>query len=140
MAEPDKRQIGDGSDSYAGAASNLVKAANEAGNQAASAAAGAFVSGGVKAGQAVAGIAKGAASGGPWGAVAAAAWSMRHTLFKLLVCTALFFLFIIMVIVSLPSIVTDGILGLNGTRPVEGATLTDTYGEMAAAVSAAVNG
>ena len=139
MAEPDKRQLGDGSDSYSDAASNLVKAVNEARNQAASTAAGASVSGGVKAGQAVAGIARGAAAGGPWGAVAAAAWSMRHTLYKLLVCAALFLLFLIIVIVSLPSIVTNGVFGLNGTKPVEGATLTDTYGEMAAAVSAAVN-
>ena len=139
MAEPDKRQFGDGSDNYSQAASDLVRAANEARNQAASAAAGASVSGGIKVGKAVAGIAKGAAAGGPWGAIASAAWSMRHTLYKLLVCTALFFLFIIVTIVSLPSIVTNGVFGLDGSKPVEGATLTDTYGEMAAAVSAAVN-
>ena len=85
MAEPDKRQFGDGSDNYSQAASDLVRAANEARNQAASAAAGASVSGGIKVGKAVAGIAKGAAAGGPWGAIASAAWSMRHTLYKLLV-------------------------------------------------------
>ena len=84
MAEPDKRQFGDGSDNYSQAASDLVRAVNEARNQAASAAAGASVSG-VKVGKAVAGIAKGAAAGGPWGAIASAAWSMRHTLYKLLV-------------------------------------------------------
>lgn len=84
MAEPDKRQFGDGSDNYSQAASDLVRAANEARNQAASAAAGASVSGGIKVGKAVAGIAKGAAAGGPWGAIASAAWSMRHTLYKLL--------------------------------------------------------
>ena len=74
MAEPDKRQFGDGSDNYSQAASDLVRA----GNQATSAAAGASVSGGIKVGKAVAGIAKGAAAGGPWGAIASAAWSMRH--------------------------------------------------------------
>ena len=66
MAEPDKRQFGDGSDNYSQAASDLVRAANEARNQAASAAAGASVSGGIKVGKAVAGIAKGAAAGGSW--------------------------------------------------------------------------
>lgn len=42
-------------------------------------------------------------------------------------------------IVSLPSIVANSIFGLNGTKPVEGATLTDTYSEMAKAVSSVVD-
>ena len=73
MAEPDKRQHGDGSDNYTNAASNLAKAARQSGQEAAKQAsaigaeaasrgAGAAVSGGVKAGKAVAGIAKGAAA------------------------------------------------------------------------------
>ena len=66
MAEPDKRQLGDGSDNYTNAASNLAKAARQSGQEAAKQAsvigaeaasrgAGAAVSGGVKAGKAVAG-------------------------------------------------------------------------------------
>ena len=150
MAEPDKRQFGDGSDNYTNAASNLAKAARQSGQEAAKQAsiigaeaasrgAGAAVSGGVKAGKAVAGIAKGAAAGGPWGAIAAAAWSMRHTLYKILICVCLLLIFLVILITSLPSIVTNGIFGLDGTQPVEGATLTDTYGEMADAVSAVVD-
>ena len=150
MAEPDKRQLGDGSDNYTNAASNLAQAARrsgaeaakqaaKAGTEAASKAAGAAVSGGVKAGSAVANIAKGAAAGGPWGAIAAAAWSMRHTLYKILICVCLSLVFLAVLITSLPSIVTNGIFGLDGTQPVEGATLTDTYGEMADAVSAVID-
>lgn len=135
MAEPDKRQLGDGSDSFSNAASNLSRAVNTMRQQASASSAGAAAAGAAKTGKAIAGAAKSAAAAGPWGALAAAAWSARHTLYKLLICTALFFTFIIVTIVSLPSIVTNGIFGLNGTKPVEGATLTDTYSEMAKAVS-----
>ena len=139
MAEPDKRQLGDGSDSFSNAASNLSRAVNTMRQQASASSAGAAAAGAAKTGKAIAGAAKGAAAAGPWGALAAAAWSARHTLYKILICTALFFTFIIVTIVSLPSIVTNGIFGLNGTKPVEGATLTDTYSEMAKAVSSVVD-
>lgn len=52
-------------------------------------------------------IAAGAASGGPWGAALSAAWAMRNTLFKVLVCLCLLVLFFIILIVSLPSIVSN---------------------------------
>jgi len=139
MAEPDKRQLGDGSDSFSNAASNLSRAVSTMRQQASASSAGAAAAGAAKTGKAIAGAAKGAAAAGPWGALAAAAWSARHTLYKILICTALFFTFIIVMIVSLPSIVTNGIFGLNGTKPVEGATLTDTYSEMAKAVSSVVD-
>ncbi|MBQ3704313.1 MAG: SpaH/EbpB family LPXTG-anchored major pilin [Oscillospiraceae bacterium] len=139
MVESDKRQLGDGSDSFSNAASNLSRDVNTMRQQASASSAGAAAAGAAKTGKAIAGAAKGAAAAGPWGALAAAAWSARHTLYKILICTALFFTFIIVMIVSLPSIVTNGIFGLNGTKPVEGATLTDTYSEMAKAVSSVVD-
>lgn len=103
MAEPDKRQIGDGSDNYGEAAKQMAKAAKEAGietakqaavkgAEAGANAAAATVQAGVEGGKAVAEIAAGTAAGGPWGAILSAAWAMRHTLFKILVCICLFFL------------------------------------------------
>lgn len=102
MAEPDKRQIGDGSDNYGEAAKQMAKAAKEAGKETAKQAAvkgaeaganaaAATVQAGVEGGKAVAEIAAGTAAGGPWGAILSAAWAMRHTLFKILVCICLFF-------------------------------------------------
>ena len=93
MAEPDKRQIGDGSDNYGEAAKQMAKTAKEAGKETAKQAAmkgaeaganaaAATVQAGVEGGKAVAEIAAGTAAGGPWGAILSAAWAMRHTLFK----------------------------------------------------------
>lgn len=90
MAEPDKRQIGDGSDNYGEAAKQMAKAAKEAGietakqaavkgAEAGANAAAATVQAGVEGGKAVAEIAAGTAAGGPWGAILSAAWAMRHT-------------------------------------------------------------
>lgn len=126
MAEPDKRQIGDGSDNYGEAAKQMAKAAKEAGietakqaavkgAEAGANAAAATVQAGVEGGKAVAEIAAGTAAGGPWGAILSAAWAMRHTLFKILVCICLFFLVIIVLIVSLPSVVTNSVFGLDGS-------------------------
>lgn len=100
MAEPDKRQIGDGSDNYGEAAKQMAKAAKEAGietakqaavkgAEAGANAAAATVQAGVEGGKAVAEIAAGTAAGGPWGAILSAAWAMRHTLFKILVCISI---------------------------------------------------
>ena len=101
MAEPDKRQIGDGSDNYGEAAKQMAKAAKEAGKETAKQAAvkgaeaganaaAATVQAGVEGGKAVTEIAAGTAADGPWGAILSAAWAMRHTLFKILVCICLF--------------------------------------------------
>lgn len=103
MAEPDKRQIGDGSDNYGEAARQVARAARESGKmaadqaaakgaEAAGNAAAATVQAGVEGGKAVAGVAAGTAVGGPWGAILSAAWSLRHTLFKVLICICLVFL------------------------------------------------
>ena len=81
----------------------MAKAAKEAGKETAKQAAvkgaeaganaaAATVQAGVEGGKAVAEIAAGTAAGGPWGAILSAAWAMRHTLFKILVCICLFFL------------------------------------------------
>ncbi len=150
MAEPQKQQIGDGQDSYGQAASQMAKAAKQAGQEAAKQAAAkgveaganaaaATVQAGVEGGKAVAEVAAGTAAGGPWGAILSAAWALRHTLFKILVCICLGLLLLIVMIVSLPGIITDSIFGINGTPPVEGATMESVYAEMSEAVSAVVD-
>lgn len=146
MAETDKQQMGDGADNYGHAAGQMAKAAKQAsqhaakqaaakGTEATANAAAATVKAGVESGKAVAEIAAGTAAGGPWGAILSAAWSMRHTLFKILVCICLLLLFLIVMIVSLPSVVSNSILGLDGTKPLEGATLQSTYSELSEAIS-----
>ena len=150
MAEPEKQQIGDGSDDYGQAAGQMAKAAKQAGQEAAKQtavkgaeatanAAAATVKASVEGGKAAAEIAAGTAAGGPWGAILSAAWAMRHTLFKILICICLFLLFLITMIVSLPTIVSNSIFGLDGTQPAEGATLMSAYTEMSGAVSDVVD-
>lgn len=146
MAEPGKTQIGDGSDDFGGAANQIANTAKQAGRQAAQKgaeaakrAAGAAVKAGAEGGKAAAGIATGTAVGGPIGAALSAAWSLRHTLFKLLICTCLVLVFFVVLIVSIPSIVTNGTLGLDGNQPEEGASLLSSYTEMADTVSDAVD-
>lgn len=150
MAEPSKQQIGDGSDNYGQAAGQMAKAAKQAGQEAvkqtaakgaeqAANAAAATVKASVEGGKAAAEIAAGTAAGGPWGAVLSAAWSMRHTLFKVLVCLCLSLLFLIVMVVSLPSIVFNSIFGLDGNKPAENVTPTAVYSEMAGAVSDVVD-
>ena len=60
---------------------------------------------------------------------------MRHTLFKVLICICLCLVFFIVLIVSLPSIVTDSVFGTNGTKPAEGATIDSSYNELVPVVS-----
>lgn len=151
MSEPEKQQIGDGSDDYGHGVTQMAKAAKQAGQEAAKQAASkglegtanaaaAVVQVGAEGGKAVAKIAAGTAMGGPLGAVLSAAWSMRHTLFKILVSICLLLLFLIVMVVSLPSIVSNSVFGMDGVQPAEGATLESAYAEMADAVSRVVNG
>lgn len=151
MAEPDKRQVGEGSDNYGEAAKQMVNAAKQVGKESAkqAAAAGtkavanasaAVVQASVEGGKAAAQIAAGTAAGGPWGAILSAAWALRHTLFKVLVCICLFFLLIIVMIVSLPSIILNSVFGLDGT-PVDmenPVTIQQSYDDMAASISTVV--
>ena len=145
MAEPNKQQIGDGADSYGAAAQNAAIAAKQAANvgkeasktaattaaakgaEATANAAAATVKAGVEGGKAVAEIAAGTASGGPWGAIIAAAWAMRHTLFKILVCICLCVVFLIVLIVELPGILINRALGLDGSQPTEQVTIVTVF-------------
>ena len=145
MAEPTKEQFGDGQDNLGQAASKAVEAARLFQEQAAAKGtemavntAAASVQAGLEGGSAVANVAAGTAAGGPWGAAISAAWAMRHTLYKILICICLFFTVIIVLVVALPSIVTDSVFGLNGIQPDPNATLESSYTQMADAVSAAV--
>jgi len=135
MAEPGKQQMGDGQDNYGQAAKqarnvaknigknagkevgkNAAKQAAAKGAEATVNAAAATVKAGVETGKAVSQIAAGTAAGGPWGAIISAAWAMRHTLFKILICVCLVLVLLITCIVSLPNIIYQNI--------------TDMFGEM----------
>ena len=118
MSEQDKQQIGDGQTNYAEAAKQTAsaikevsKAASEkaaaAGAEAAGSAATAAVQAGAEGGKAVAEVASGTAAGGPWGAIIAAAWALRKPIFKTLIAIGLFMLVLIILVVSLPSIITN---------------------------------
>ena len=145
MAEPTKEQFGDGQDNLGQAASKAAEAARLFQEQAAAKGtdmavntAAASVQAGLEGGSAVANVAAGTAAGGPWGAAISAAWAMRHTLYKILICICLFFTVIIVLVVSLPSIVNESVFGLNGTQPDPNATLESSYTEMAQIVADAV--
>ena len=150
MAEPEKDQIGDGQDNFGQAAGKAIQAAKQISHDAAAEAAvkgaeatanaaAAVVQAGAESGKAVAEIAAGTAAGGPWGAILSAAWAMRHSLFKVLVCICLFLLIIVILICSIPSIVLDSVFGLNGVPPAEEVTLESSYSEMSNAVSAVID-
>ena len=145
MSEPGKQQLGDGNDNYGSAASQLRNAFQQAGQaggrQAVANGAAALLHSGIKGGKAVSEIAAGTAAGGPWGAILSAAWSLRHTLFKILVCLCLLVLLFVILIVSIPSVVLNGVFGLNGAvidmdNPM---SMMQSYEEMSATVSAAVD-
>ncbi|MDM8200111.1 NlpC/P60 family protein [Allofournierella massiliensis] len=145
MAEPEKQQFGDGRDNYAGAARQLSDTLHQAGQtgarQAVSNGAAALVQSGIKSGKAVSEIAAGTAAGGPWGAILSAAWSLRHTLFKILACLCVLLLIFVILIVSIPSVVLNGVFGLNGSivDMDNSMSMMQSYEEMSAEVSAAVN-
>ena len=146
MAEPDKQQFGDGQDQFSEAARNFASAAKSLGQESArqagavgaagvANASAAAVQAGVEGGKAVSQIAAGTAAGGPWGAVLSAAWSLRHTLYKLLVCTCLFFLILIVLLASLPTIVTNHVFGLNGADMTNPLTLSQSMTRLSGVVA-----
>ena len=151
MAEPDKQYTGDGSDNLAQGAKNIGQAAKQFGQQAAqqaatagaeatAAAAGSAAAAGAQTGAAVANVAAGTAAGGPVGAALAAAWSLRHTIFKIIVCVALLLVFLIAAVISLPSIVTNNVFhtdpdSVDPTAPTE---LGAIYDDLAIAISDSV--
>ena len=152
MDEQERQQIGDRVDYYGGTARQVASAVQRfergmAARQAAveanvgATAAAATVKAGTESGKAVAAAASGTAAGGPWGAALAAAWSLRHTIFKVLIASCLVLLIMVVLIVSLPSIVTNEVFGLDGTavnmeHPI---TILESYNDLAAAVSACVD-
>lgn len=153
MAEPNKQYTGDGQDNIGQAAQKAAEAAKQmskaaaekaavAGAEATSTAAGATVAAAAEGGQAVAGIATGTAAGGPVGAVLAAAWAMRHTLFKILVCICLVVTFFITAIISLPSIIFNQVFRTDpGT--FDASMSTDPYEvfeEMSVSIASTVEG
>lgn len=148
--EPTKQQMGDGSDNYGNAAKQMAKAAKNAGKTAKAATKGArattnaavsTVKSGAKVGKAVASIAKGAAAGGLWGAIISAAWSLRHTLYKILVCTCMFVLILIIIIVSLPIIVFENLVGFNKGGYGEGmSALYASYDDLSLSIAETING
>jgi len=108
----------------------------EAGINAASNAAATAVQAGTQAGAAVAEVATGTAVAGPWGAVIMAAWSLRHTLFKILICVCLYLVFMIVLVVSLPSLVIDYALGKPASSGVSStAVMNETFEEISAFVA-----
>ena len=150
MAEPNKQQMGDGQDNFGGAANNARKAGKQLGKNAAKKAmakgveattnaAANNVNAAVNAGKAVATIAKGTAAGGPWGAIIAAAWSLRHTLFKILVCICLAVLFVIVVVVALPSIMWDSFWNGGNDTTIEDNSFDATYMQMVWSISEVTN-
>ena len=150
MAKEPTKQSGEGSDNYGNAAKNMAKAAKNAGKTAKAAtdatratanAAASTVKGGAKVGKAAASIAKGTAAGGVWGAIIAAAWSLRHTLFKILVCVCMFVLILIIVIVSLPIIVFENLVGYNKDGYGEGMNaLYASYDDLSLSIADTING
>ena len=155
MAKPDKQHTGDGSDNYMDATRNAADAARQArqlsqapigraataGSKATASAAAATARTGAEGGRAAVEIAAGSTAGGPWGAALAAAWAMRHTLCKTLICVCLSMLFLTVLLVSLPSIVFNAIFRTDpASVPVSGPTdMLAVYEEMSAAVSACVS-
>ena len=167
MAEPGKQQMGDGQDNYGKAASeaqkagkNIGKGIKNAGKKTAKAigkqgaeatarTAAVTVKAGAEAGKAVGKIAAGTASGGPWGAAIMAAlsiaWSMRHTLFKILVCVCLVLVIFIVCIVSLPNIIFQNItdmfgdmFGFGQEETVDVNTFEASYEDLESAVKGSV--
>ena len=148
MAKPDKQQFGDGGDQWGEAARNLANAAKELGKEGARSAAtgtagvanssAALVKAGVEGGKGISEIAAGTAVGGPWGAVLSAAWSLRHTLYKILICICLFFLILIVLLTSLPTIVTNQVFGLNGVDMTNPLTLSQSMTRLTGVVADAL--
>lgn len=143
----DDRQFGEGHDNYLQGIRSAAEAAKQAGSAAGSVgtaageatanAAAATVQAGMETGKAASEIAVGTAAGGPWGAVLSAAWSLRHTLFKVLVFLCLFLLFIIITVVSLPSIVFNNIFHTDPTTvdPNGPTEMTAIFDDLSATVA-----
>lgn len=148
MSEPTKQQTGDGQDNYGQAAKQAANVAKQAGKNAAQKAAtkgveatvnaaSATVKAGSAAGKVAANIAVGTAAGGPWGAIISAAWSLRHTIFKVLICICLVVVFIVVTVISLPNIIFESIFELPDNY--SGNSLQAAYLELSTSVTQTIN-
>lgn len=148
LSEPVKQQMGDGQDNYGQAmrqmasatkqiSKNIAQQAAGKGTAVATNAATAVVKAGAATGKAVANIAAGTAAGGPFGAIISAAWSMRHTLFKVLISICLVVLFVAITVISLPAIIFDSIFGLSGDY--SGSSLQAAYSELSTSVTQTIS-
>ena len=167
MSEPGKQQIGDGRDNYgqaaretSKAAKNIAKGMKDASKEVSKNLAGQAVfqgtdaavkttsvmsKAGVEAGKVVSKVAAGTATGGPWGAAIMAAlsiaWSMRHTLFKILICICLVIVIFIACIVSLPNIIFQNItdmFGIGQEETIDINTFDEAYKDLARATELSV--
>lgn len=118
MPEDTRQSLGDGQDNPVQAVQQISKAIGEIGGKATA--------------NSVAGLVKAGAESGK------AVWSMRHTLYKILICACLILLIFVILIVSLPTVVTNRLFGLDGERIDESATLLSAYTEMSGAVTDAI--
>ena len=144
MSEQTKQQVGDGKDNYGQAAKNISKAAKGIGKAATNTAkegakatanvAAQTVKAGVKTGKAVSQIAAGTAAGGPWGAIISAAWSMRHTLFKIFISITLVIVFLVVAILSIPSLIFDTIFGNKFEGFGDQTAIVQAYDELSSTV------
>ena len=147
MADTKSQNVGDGQDNYAQAAKQgykaaemIAKSAAKSAAEASANAAASSVKAGVEGGKAVAEIAAGTSTGGPWGAIISAAWSLRHTLFKILVCVCLFIVILITVVVSIPDIIFQDIKdNFSGVDNIEVNTLDVTYMSLAEDIERSVD-
>ena len=115
MKEQEMRQSGEGRDNLTEAAGQMAKNAaqwsaetTKTAGQAAEAAVKAGETA-AAAGKAASEVAAGTAAGGPVGAVLSAVWSMRHTLFKILICICLVLVFLVVTIAAIPGILIENI-------------------------------
>lgn len=145
MAEQDKQYTGDGNDNYAQAAQKgaqaiqksgahagmagkeAAKQAAAAGAEAVSNAAAHTVNASVQAGTAVSEVAVGTASGGPVGAILAAVWAMRHTIFKIIISISLVLVFLITAVISLPSLIFNSVFQTDPDTVAYAAENADMY-------------
>lgn len=148
MSDTEQR-FGDGQDDYLRGAQKAAEAARKfsaasarAAGEATANAAAATVKAGIEGGKAAAEIAAGTAAGGPWGAVLSAAWSMRHTIFKVLAAAAVFQLFIAVAIVSLPSIVFNNLFHTDPSTvdPNGASSVLSSFQNMSAVVTGCIQG
>ena len=108
--------------------------------EAAATAAAATIQAGMETGAAVSEIATGTAVGGPWGAIIAAAWALRHTLFKILICICLLYMFLVSMVTSLPSVVFNHIFQIDpdSIDASEFMTVYNRFEDLAAAIAECV--